>query len=117
MFDIAFIFCFLFFFIGDPILPSYVYVVCKTTTAIIILKPIVNEDLPQDLYIQYFVEGKDMISIKVYTNDSNQPNEYTVTGLNPQRKYNFSILAVNQYGETRSNQFECLTETCKFVFL
>ncbi|VDI53768.1 Hypothetical predicted protein, partial [Mytilus galloprovincialis] len=95
----------------DPLLPSYVYVICKSTTAIVILKPIVNENLPQDLNIQYAVEGKDMTSIKVHMNAANQPIEYTVTGLNPGMKYNFSILAVNPFGETRSKQFECLTET------
>ncbi|CAC5373536.1 unnamed protein product [Mytilus coruscus] len=91
--------------------PSYVYVVCKSTSAIVIFKPILNGDLPQELYIQYTVEGQDMTSIQVHMNDTNQLIEYTATGLNPGRKYNFSILAVNLFGETRSNQVKCLTDT------
>ncbi|CAC5421793.1 unnamed protein product [Mytilus coruscus] len=71
----------------------------------------VNGNMSQDLYIQYTVGAQDMTSIKVHVNDRNQHIEYTVTGLNQGRKYNFSILAVNQFGETRSNQMECLTET------
>lgn len=77
------------------------------------MKPIVNENLPQDLFIQYDVEGQDMSPIKVHMNNANQIIEYTVTGLNPGSKYYFSILAVNMFGKTRSNQVECLTETCK----
>lgn len=89
--------------------------VCKSTTAIVILKPIVNDYLPQDLYIQYAVEGQAMSPIKVHMNDANQLIEYTVTGLNPGRKYNFSILAVNPFGKTSSNQVECATESCKLL--
>lgn len=73
-------------------------------------------NLPQELFIQYAEERLDMTSIKIHINDTNQPLEYLVTGLNPGRTYNFSILAVNPFGETRSNQVKCLTDTCKFVF-
>lgn len=96
--------------------PSYVHVVCKSTTAVVIFKPTLIGNLPQELYIQYAVEGQDMTSIKVHMNDTNQAMEYTVNGLNPGRKYNFSILVGNLFGQTRSNQVKCLTDKCKFCF-
>ncbi|CAC5394889.1 unnamed protein product [Mytilus coruscus] len=94
----------------EPIPPSFVYIVCKSTTAIVIWKPVLNRNVYQEYHIQYAETGQDMTSIKLYRNDTNQPMKYTITGLKPGRKYNFSILAVNLFGESRSNQMECLTE-------
>lgn len=105
------------FFQGEPIPPSYIYVVCKSTTAIVILKPIVNGIEPQELYIQYTIEGHDMASIKINTNDTNHHIEHTITGLYPGRNYTFSILASNAFREKRSKPVNCVTDTCKLKFL
>lgn len=97
--------------------PSYIHVVCKITTAVVIFKPTLIGNLPQELYIHYAVEGQNISVIQIHMNDTKQPIEYTVTKLNPGRNYNFSILVVNLFGETRSKQVQCLTDTCKFLFL
>ncbi|VDI59176.1 Hypothetical predicted protein, partial [Mytilus galloprovincialis] len=95
----------------EPIPPSYIYVVCKSTTAIVILKLIENGMVADDLYIQYTAGGQNMTSIKLHIIDTMHHIEYTVTGLYPGKHYNFSVLASNPFGETSSKQIECETDT------
>ncbi|XP_071172106.1 uncharacterized protein [Mytilus edulis] len=87
---------------------------CKSTTAIVILKLIENGMGADDLYIQYSVGGQNMTSIKLHIIDTMHHMEYTVTGLYPGKHYNFSILVSNPFGETRSSQVECETDTSSF---
>ncbi|XP_052063365.1 B-cell receptor CD22-like isoform X2 [Mytilus californianus] len=94
----------------NAIPPSLEYVVCKSTTAIVMWKHIVNEDSSLEYYIQYAENGKNMKSEKLHQDYTNQLMAYTVNGLNPYRKYTFSILAVNLLTESMSRTVECLTD-------
>lgn len=73
-------------------------------------KLIVNGDSSLEYYIQYAENGKNMKSEKLHQDYTNQLMAYTVNGLNPNRKYTFSILAVNLMTESISRTVECLTD-------
>ncbi|CAG2232452.1 unnamed protein product [Mytilus edulis] len=89
---------------------SLEYVVCKRKTAIVMWKQISNGDGSLELYVQYGENGRNMKSEKLQQDYTNQLMAYTVNGLTPNRKYTFSILAVNLLTESNSRTVECLTD-------
>ncbi|XP_071174749.1 cell adhesion molecule Dscam1-like [Mytilus edulis] len=99
----------------DAIPPSLEYVVCKSTTAIVMWKLISNGDRSLKFYVQYGENGRNIKSEKLQQDYTNQLMAYTVNGLNPNRKYTFSILAVNLLTESKSRTVECLTDVECFV--
>ncbi|VDI63056.1 Hypothetical predicted protein [Mytilus galloprovincialis] len=90
--------------------PSLEYVVCKSTTAIVMWKQISNGDRSWEFYVQYGENGRNMKSKKLQHDNTNQLMTYKVNGLNPNRKYTFSIRAVNLLTESKSRTVECLTD-------
>ncbi|XP_063441913.1 neural cell adhesion molecule L1.1-like [Mytilus trossulus] len=99
----------------NAIPPSLEYVVCKSTTAIVMWKLISNGDRSLELYVQYGEHGRNIKLEKIQQDYTNQLMAYTVNGLTPNRKYTFSILAVNFLTESKSRTVECLTDVECFV--
>ncbi|XP_071172346.1 protein turtle homolog B-like isoform X1 [Mytilus edulis] len=100
---------------GQSIFQSFVFVVCKSTTAVVVWKPNLNEGYPEEFYVQYTYKGKNNMSTnRIPRNETRHHMVYTVNGLHPDRKYYFTVLSVSLLGEFSYETVECFTDTdCK----
>ena len=108
-------------YISDkPTTPTILYVLCKTTSAVVLWKSEFNGGSKQEFYVQYWrisQSSPSMLSPSIPDSGSTSVLQYTVNNLVPDTIYMFQIIARNNLGDSSSKLMTCTKDQSMYVFI
>jgi hypothetical protein len=108
-------------YISDkPTTPTIFYVLCKTTSAVVLWKSEFNGGSTQEFYVQHSRKSQSsssMLSPSIPDSDPTSEMQYTVNSLVPETIYIFQIIARNNDGDSSSTLMTCTTDQSMYVLI
>ena len=101
------------YILDKPTAPTIFYVLCKTTSAVVLWKSEFNGGSKQEFYVQHWRISQSsslMLSQSIPDSGSTSVLEYTVNNLVPDTIYIFQIIARNYLGDSLSKPLNCTTD-------
>ena len=101
------------FIIDQPTVPIVVYVVCKTTSAVVLWRSEFNGGSKDEFYVQYrriSQSSPSMSSSSIPDPGLTSDLQYTVNNLVPETLYIFQIITRNDYGDAFTKSVNCTTD-------
>ena len=106
------------YILDKPTAPTVFYVVCKTTSAVVLWKSKFNGGSQQEFHVQYWRISQSSTSIlspNIPDTGVTADLQYTVNNLVPETIYIFQIIARNYLGDSLSKQVKCTTDQSMYV--
>jgi hypothetical protein len=108
-------------YISDkPTTPTIFYVLCKTTSAVVLWKSEFNGGSTQEFYVQHSRKSQSsssMLSPSIPDSGPTSEMQYTVNSLVPETIYIFQIIARNNDGDSSSTLMTCTTDQSMYVLI
>ena len=107
-------------FLDKPTAPTVFYVVCKTTSAVVLWRSEFNGGSKQEFYVQYWrisQSSPSMLSPFIPDPVVTADLKYKVNDLVPDTIYMFQIIARNDLGDSLSKSEKCATDQSMYVRL
>jgi hypothetical protein len=105
---------------NKPTNPTIFYVLCKTTSAVVLWKSEFNGGSKQDFYVQHSrisQSSPSMLSSSIPDSGSTSVLQYTVNSLVPDTIYIFQVIARNNEGDSSSTLLTCTTDQSMYVLI
>ena len=105
--------------LDKPTTPTIIYVLCKTTSAVVLWKSEFNGGSKQEFYVQYWSisQSSSMLSPSIPDSGSASVLQYTVNNLVPETIYIFPVIARNNVGDSLSESMTCTTDKRMYVLI
>jgi hypothetical protein len=105
--------------LDKPTTPTIIYVLCKTTSAVVLWKSEFNGGSKQEFYVQYWSisQSSSMLSPSIPDSGSASVLQYTVNNLVPETIYIFQVIARNNVGDSLSKSMTCTTDKRMYVLI
>ena len=101
------------YILDHPIVPSVFYVVCQTTSAVVLWRSEFNGGSKQEFYVQYWrisLSSQAIVSPSILDPGLTSDLQYTVNNLVPETLYIFHIIARNVLGDSFTKSMNCTTD-------
>ena len=108
------------YILDKPTAPTAFYVVCKTTSAVVLWKSAFNGGSKQEFYVQHWrisQSSPSMLSPTIPDSGSASVLPYTVNNLVPYTIYIFQVIARNDLGDSSSKSMTCTTDQSMYELL
>ena len=101
------------YILDKPTAPTVFYVVCKTTSAVVLWRSEFNGGSNQEFYVQHWrisQSSHSMLSPSIPDPGVTADLQYTVNNLVPETLYIFQIFTRNDYGDVFTKSVNCTTD-------
>jgi hypothetical protein len=108
------------YILDKPTAPTSFYVVCKTTSAVVLWKSEFNGGSKQEFYVQHWripQSSPSMLSPTIPDSVSASVLPYTVNNLVPDTIYIFQVIARNNLGDSSSKSMTCTTDQSMYLLV
>ena len=108
------------YILDKPTAPTVFYVVCKTTSAVVLWRSELNGGSKQEFYVQYWrISQSSSAMLSPYITDPGVTADiqYTVNNLVPETIYMFQIIARNDLGDSLSKSVKCTTDQSMYILV
>ena len=108
------------YILDKPTAPTVFYVVCKTTSAVVLWRSEFNGGSKQEFYVQYWrisQSSSSMLSPDIPDPGVTADIQYTVNNLVPETIYMFQIIARNELGDSLSKSVKCTTDQSMYILV
>ena len=108
------------YILDKPTAPTVFYVVCKTTSAVVLWRSEFNGGSKQEFNVQYWrisQSSSSMLSPSIPDPGVSADLMYTVNNLVPDAIYMFQIIASNYLGDSLSKSATCSTDQSMYVLV
>jgi hypothetical protein len=106
------------YILDHPIVPSVFYVVCQTTSAVVLWRSEFNGGSKQEFYVQYWrisISSQAIVSPSILDPGLTSDLQYTVNNLVPETLYIFHIIARNVLGDSFTKSVNCTTDQSRYI--
>ena len=108
------------YILDKPTAPTVFYVVCKTTSAVVLWRSEFNGGSKQEFYVQYWrISQSSSAMLSPYIPDPGVTADiqYTVNNFVPETIYMFQIIARNDLGDSLSKSVKCTTDQSMYILV
>jgi hypothetical protein len=108
------------YILDKPTAPTVFYVVCKTTSAVVLWRSEFNGGSKREFYVQYWrISQSSSAMLSPYIPDPGVTADiqYTVNYLVPETIYMFQIIARNDLGDSLSKSVKCTTDQRMYILV
>ena len=108
------------YILDHPIVPSVFYVVCQTTSAVVLWRSEFNGGSKQEFYVQYWrisISSQAIVSPSILDPGLTSDLQYTVNNLVPETLYIFHIIARNVLGDSFTKSVNCTTDQSRYIIV
>jgi len=108
------------YILDKPTAPTVFYVVCKTTSAVVLWRSEFNGGSNQEFYVQYWrISQSSSVMLSPYIPDPGVTADiqYTVNNLVPETIYMYQIIARNDLGDSLSKSVKCTTDQSMYILV